>query len=118
MIHTGVDIVEIKRIERLIEDPNFVSRVFSDSELQKNKVESLAGIFALKEAFFKATQIKVKKWREVNVKYHVNGKPYLIFDKNLIPFKIKAIDCSVRDIRLLSLISLDNSNCLKNISRA
>ena len=56
MVKTGIDIVKISRIKRLLEDQEFTDRVFNDSELGK-KPESLAGMFALKEAFFKATQI-------------------------------------------------------------
>jgi len=95
MIKTGIDIVKIERIKELVKDTKFVERVFSETELAKEKIESLAGIFALKEAFFKATQIKIKKWNEVVVKNKENGKPYLVFDDNLVEFKIKSIDCSI-----------------------
>jgi len=95
MISTGVDIVKISRIRKDLENPSFVERVFSDSELRsKENPESLAGIFALKEAFFKATQIKIKRWNEITVKFNDNGKPYLVFNENLIDFKIISIDCS------------------------
>ncbi|MBT3721277.1 holo-ACP synthase [archaeon] len=94
MIKTGIDIVKISRIKEKINDQIFLSRTFNDKEL-KNSIDSLAGIFALKEAFFKATQIKIKKWNELVVKKQKNGKPYIVFDKNLIDFKIKSIDCSI-----------------------
>ena len=95
MIKTGIDIVKISRIKKLIQDPTFVEKVFDETELIKKSPESLAGIFALKEAFFKATQIKIKKWNEVVVKYHNNGKPYLVYDKDLVDFEIKNMDCSI-----------------------
>ena len=94
MIKTGIDIVQISRIQKNIENEIFLKKTFNDNEL-KNSVESLAGIFALKEAFFKATQIKIKKWTELVVKKYGNGKPYLVFDESLIDFKIKSIDCSI-----------------------
>ena len=94
MIKTGIDIVKIKRIKRLADDSSFVEKVFDEIELDNN-IKSLAGIFALKEAFFKATQIKIKKWKEIIVKNHENGKPYLVFDKNLLDIKVESIDCSV-----------------------
>lgn len=95
MIKTGIDIVKVSRIAKLIEDPDFIGRVFNENELKKNKPKNLAGVFALKESFFKATQIKIKKWNEVIVLYQDNGKPYLKFDENLVDFKIKSIDCSI-----------------------
>jgi phosphopantetheine--protein transferase-like protein len=94
MIKTGIDIVKISRIKDQLGNETFLKITFNDSEL-KNNVESLAGIFALKEAFFKASQIKIKKWNEIVVKKKDNGKPYLVFDDSLIEFKIKSIDCSV-----------------------
>ena len=92
MIKTGIDIVEIKRIKNLMENPKALSKIFNESEIDTNP-SKLAGKFALKEAFFKATQIPVKKWSEIVVKKHDNGKPYLVFDKNLVKFK--SIDCSI-----------------------
>jgi len=94
-IKTGIDIVKISRIKKNLENSSFLLRVFSETELlAKQKPESLAGIFAVKEAFFKATQIKIKKWNEITVKFYESGKPYLIFDESLIDFKIESIDCS------------------------
>ena len=94
MIKTGIDIVKISRIKEKINDQIFLSRTFNDKEL-KNSIDSLAGIFALKEAFFKASQIKIKKWKEIVVKKHDNGKPYIVFDNDLIDFKVSSMDCSI-----------------------
>ena len=94
MIKTGIDIVEIKRIKNLMKNPKALSKIFNESEIRDNP-NKLAGKFALKEAFFKATQISVKKWSEIVVKKHKTGKPYLVFDKNLVKFKIKSMDCSI-----------------------
>ncbi len=92
MIKTGIDIVEIKRIKDLMNNPKALSKIFNESEITENP-SSMAGKFALKEAFFKATQIKIKNWSEIVVKKHDNGKPYLVFDKNLVKFK--SMDCSI-----------------------
>lgn len=94
MIHTGIDIVKISRIKKNLDNEIFLKKTFNDSEL-KNSVESLAGIFALKEAFFKASQIKIKNWNELVIKKHNNGKPYVVYDSSLIDFEIKSIDCSI-----------------------
>jgi phosphopantetheine--protein transferase-like protein len=94
-IKTGIDIVKISRFEKVKNNPNFLKKTFDDSEIMDKKISSLAGIFALKEAFFKATQIKINEWNEIIVKNHDNGKPYILFDESLIEFKIKSIDCSI-----------------------
>jgi holo-[acyl-carrier protein] synthase len=93
-IHCGVDIVKVSRIIELLKDPTSVQRTFSQEEI-RNKPESLAGIFALKEAFFKATQIKIKNWRDVIIKYDKAGKPYIVYDENSVSLKISSIDCSI-----------------------
>lgn len=92
MIKTGIDIVEIKRIEEIMKNPKALSKIFNESEITDNP-NNLAGKYALKEAFFKATQIKIENWSEILVKKHGNGKPYLVFDKNLVKFK--SMDCSI-----------------------
>lgn len=110
MIHTGIDIVHIPRFEKMMKDPMFVSKIFCDEELPQ-KTESLAGIFALKESFFKATQINLKNWREIVVKKDKNKKPYILFDETKISFKIKSIDCSIAhdgDYAIASVVVLED----------
>jgi len=51
MIKTGIDLVLNKRIEKNIQSPDFLKKVFLPSELKNKK--KLAGIFALKEAAMK-----------------------------------------------------------------
>ena len=98
----GVDIAEIDRFKPWCSySSEQLSRIFSPKELEQCKrngklsADRLASRFAAKEAFFKATQIKIKKWNEVVVKYHNNGKPYLVYDKDLVDFEIKNMDCSI-----------------------
>ncbi len=58
MIRTGVDLVEIARIQAVIErhGQRFLTRVYTDAELAdcRARVESLAARFAAKEAVGKA----------------------------------------------------------------
>ncbi|MCH1627256.1 holo-ACP synthase [Fredinandcohnia quinoae] len=62
IIGTGIDIVELKRIENLIQrQKKFVDRILTDGEKEtysnlseRRKVEFLAGRFAAKEAYSKA----------------------------------------------------------------
>lgn len=58
MLRTGVDLIEIDRIQKAIDrhGDRFLQRIFTPSEIAycKNRMESLAGRFAAKEATAKA----------------------------------------------------------------
>lgn len=66
-IETGIDIVYIPRMNRLLQNKEFLKRTFHERELQPLTAEHLAGTFAAKEAFFKALQEK-PRWLEIEVK--------------------------------------------------
>ncbi len=50
-VRTGIDIVAVSKISRLKDS---LTKIFHPSELRDERPEHLAGIFAAKEAFFKA----------------------------------------------------------------
>lgn len=85
----GADIVEISRIEKAVNDnPKFLSRVFTDKEIQylKSKAfksESLAGNFAAKEAISKAlgTGFRGFSFKDIEVLRDALGKPEVILYK-------------------------------------
>ena len=60
IIGTGIDIIEIERVKRAIENKHFIERNFTEKEIKYcenrkiNKAASYAVRFAGKEAFFKA----------------------------------------------------------------
>jgi holo-[acyl-carrier protein] synthase len=70
---TGVDLVEIERLEEVIEryGERFLQRVFTQQELDEvgENIASLAGRFAAKEAVSKAlgTGIGPVSWREIEI---------------------------------------------------
>jgi holo-[acyl-carrier protein] synthase len=80
---TGVDLVEINRLEVAIErhGDRFLQRIFTSQELQevKGNLPSLAGRFAAKEAVAKAlgTGIGAVNWREVEVLRGAERQPVL-----------------------------------------
>lgn len=79
----GIDLVYLPEFEKKLKNIS-LEKVFLPFELSQNKTtESLAGIFAAKEAFFKALGRK-ESWREVWVEKTKDGKPELksIFLKN------------------------------------
>lgn len=81
----GIDIVDIKRIGRLVErhGGRFVERVFSPEEIaycgaKKNSAESYAARFAVKEAFVKAMGtgiIRGMKFTDVSLEFI--GRPVI-----------------------------------------
>lgn len=72
----GIDLVFIPEFKKRLEKID-LKTVFLDSELRENpSTESLAGIFAAKEAFFKALGRK-ENWLDVWVEKEPSGKPNL-----------------------------------------
>lgn len=79
MYKIGIDIVEISRIEKSIESSSFLNMVFTQREREYcKKAQNFAGIFACKEAYFKATGTGIKfPLTDVEILHDDNGKPYI-----------------------------------------
>ena len=85
IIGVGNDIIDINRIERVLEryGDRFINRVFTPVERKKseqrvNRVESYAKRFAAKEACAKALGTGFRKgvfWRDIGVINLKNGQP-------------------------------------------
>ena len=73
-ITVGIDIIYVPRLKKLAESA--LERIFLDSELSDSRPEHLAGIWAAKEAFFKALGRKVD-WLAVWIEHDTDGKPKL-----------------------------------------
>lgn len=78
----GIDIVKISRIKN---PDNFKNAILSDKEMilyEKaiKKEEFLAGRFASKEAFMKATELGMKiPFKEIEIFYRDSGEPYILY---------------------------------------
>ncbi len=78
MAKIGIDLVYIPEFQKRLERGGGVEKVFIESELAQNpKLESLAGIFAAKEAFMKAVGRKID-WHDVWIEKEESGKPILV----------------------------------------
>ncbi len=84
MLSTGIDVVEVDRIERAITryGERFLTRVFTEGELAycRGRSPQLAARFAAKEAASKVLGIGIQhrdgiSWQEVQVVADANGKP-------------------------------------------
>ncbi len=78
----GIDMVDISRIEKSLQNPHFMKRVFSQEEqkeLADRKTENVAAAFAAKEAFSKAigTGLPGIHLNEVSLLHEKSGKPYI-----------------------------------------
>ncbi|HIR56963.1 MAG TPA: holo-ACP synthase [Candidatus Gallacutalibacter pullicola] len=84
MLSVGIDLVEIRRIEKSIRNPRFCSRVlgkteYAQLEMRGFPVQSVAASFCAKEAFSKAlgTGIRGFALTEVELLREENGRPRL-----------------------------------------
>ena len=82
-LRTGVDLIEIERLEGTIQryGDRFLQRVFTEGELQEceRSTASLAARFAAKEAVSKAlgTGIGAVGWREIEIRRGPAREPVL-----------------------------------------
>ncbi|MBI4155091.1 holo-ACP synthase [Candidatus Woesearchaeota archaeon] len=78
----GIDIVYIPNIKKLMQNEVFIKKTFHSSETKTFTPEHLAGIFAAKEAFFKAINKKIN-WLNIEIKKEKSGKPNLTISTEL-----------------------------------
>ncbi|NUO07642.1 MAG: holo-ACP synthase [Candidatus Brocadia sp.] len=85
-MYVGIDIIEIKRIEKLFSaNEDFLRRVYTEKEVEyckqkKNKYQHFAARFASKEAMFKALGtgwVGNMKWTDIELLNDEMGRPYL-----------------------------------------
>lgn len=88
----GVDIVEVRRVGRLVKNPRFVDRVFSPREVaycrdKKNAAQHFAVRFAAKEAVYKALGQAGVAHKDISVKNDPSGKPRVELSSSLKKFE-------------------------------
>lgn len=123
-IKSGIDIIEVDRIKKTIEDTeeNFIQRVYTEQEIKycesknKNKYQHYAARFAVKEATFKAISTLLKdkysiSWKNVETINDDNGKPEIKFislTKELEEEldKIVSIDVSISHLKEYAVASV------------
>jgi len=89
ILGTGVDLIEIGRIERVFDTEKKKMRIFTDKEIalaSPANYARLSGYYAAKEAFSKAlgTGIKGIAFKDIEVLKDSAGKPYINKEKILI----------------------------------
>lgn len=78
----GMDLCEISRMEKLIADDHFMNRYFSEGEIAyirtkgKGSAQTLAGIYAAKEALAKALGTGIAfDLKEISIFHNEAGQP-------------------------------------------
>ena len=116
-VMVGTDIIEVKRIQKCIEDTEekFLNRVFTQKEIQyceskkSMKYEHYAARFAGKEAAFKAVSKLLRdkysiSWKNIEITNEENGKPQIHFvsltkELEKEKSKIQSIDISLSHLK-------------------
>lgn len=83
IVGIGIDLIEIRRIKRAIENPAFIRRVFTAAEIAycqsrgRQGAASFAARFTAKEAVMKAlgTGLSGGTWQEIETLPDASGKP-------------------------------------------
>lgn len=124
-IRMGIDIIEVERIKKAIEElgDNFLNRVYTKNEINycnkssQVKYQHFAARFAVKEAIFKAISEYTKGredalWKNIEVLNLESGKPYINMEKlteNIKKYvnnmQINDIDISISHIKDLAVAS-------------
>ena len=108
IIRNGIDIIDIRRIRKLIDKYNFrfKQRCFSSAEINKSEsraksVESYAKRYAAKEACSKALGTGLARgvfWKDIEIQNDIYGKPEILLHNNAMKYLKKIIpnnDCAL-----------------------
>ncbi len=82
MISNGIDIIEIKRFDKLKNNDTFMKSVFNTNELEyikksNNSSKTIAGLYASKEAFLKSLKMGINNYSLLDIE--------IIHDNNRCP---------------------------------
>ncbi|QSX06047.1 holo-ACP synthase [Sedimentibacter sp. zth1] len=99
---TGIDIVQINRIEKLLNNKNFINKVYTKKEQdyldrRKYNPQTAAGIFAAKEAISKAlgTGIAGFNITDLEIQNDESGRPYVVLYNNALKLSIEKCIVSI-----------------------
>ena len=101
-MQVGIDIIDVVRMEKFVQNERFLDKYFTPYEIMyvsstRRSTQSLAGIYAAKEAFLKALGIGIGggiNLNDIEIKHLDNGKPYLqvLSSKSQIMLKTMGVE--------------------------
>ena len=116
-IRTGVDIIEIERVKKSIEETGgkFCEKVYTKREIEYceskkiQKYQHYAARFSAKEAIFKAISLDFKNkydidWKDIEILNDESGRPYVNILKQDI--EINSIDISISHCKEYAVASV------------
>lgn len=113
----GIDIIEVERIEKSMQNQAFLNRTFSQQEIDycnnyMNKCAHFAGFFCAKEAVMKALEdCKQISFKEIEILHYATGKPYAkLYGKALEVYKNK--NCKSIEISISQTNAYATAVCL------
>ena len=91
ILGVGVDIIENRRIGKLIKKKIFIKKIFNENEISfskktTNKTNFFSKRFAAKESFVKSIGIGFRnslKFVDIEIFNDINGKPYFKINKKV-----------------------------------
>ena len=124
IVGTGIDIVEVERIARAIEQygDRFLQRIFTEGERRyceskANRIERYAARFAAKEAAMKALGTGWShgiRWQDIEICREPSGRPTIKFHGNAAEFAAKlgatrvAVSISHTSAQAMAHVILEN----------
>jgi phosphopantetheine--protein transferase-like protein len=96
-VRTGIDIVVVEDFRRSLERGGEAMRrrLFSPTELAGANIESMAGIFAAKEAAFKALELPLGDWHVLEIGHEPSGRPQIALRADYDSSDVVDIDLSI-----------------------
>ena len=96
-VRTGIDLVVIEQFAGSLQRGGeaFRRRLFHPPEVAGASTERLAGIFAAKEAAFKALELPAGNWLLLEIRHSAAGRPWIRFDSGYDDAHIMSCDLSI-----------------------
>ena len=96
-VKTGIDLVVLEEFNRSLQRGGeaFVRRLFHRSEQDGASLERLAGIFAAKEAAFKALALPLGNWHVLEIRHEDTGRPHIKWSSDYDSSHIISLDLSI-----------------------
>lgn len=102
----GCDVVQISRFDKFVNNENFLKKYFTKNEIEyinskHNPVQTLAGLYACKEAILKALKIGIGGIRLscLEILHNDNGAPVLSYTPEL-NYWLSKYNCSKIDVSI------------------
>ena len=96
-IRTGIDLVKLADFARSLEQggESFLQRLFHPTEVTGASFQRLAGMFAAKEAAFKALGLPKGDWHAIEIHHDNEGKPSISLSPSVEKEDLLSCDVSI-----------------------